>query len=60
MFYIELVWNREFKWVQYGEPHKTKEEAIEYGKVLLDMGDGTRVKQVRISDVDGNIVVQRV
>ena len=55
-FYIQLVWNREFHWVYFGEPKNSKDEAIRYAKSLLDMGDGARVKKIRVVDDEENVV----
>lgn len=61
MFYIELVWNREFDWSRYGGGHyPTKELAEACAKSLLMMGDGASVKKARIVDEEGNVVIPNV
>ena len=60
MFYVELVWNREFDWSRYGNGHATKEAAAATAKALLNMGDGASVKKARIVDAEGTVIVPRV
>jgi hypothetical protein len=60
MFYIELVWNREFHWTQYGSGYPTKDQAIAKAKALLNMGDGASIKKARIVDEDRKVVVPYV
>lgn len=55
MFYIELVWNREFDWVSYGSGWHTVSETIGIAKSLYDSGDGARVKKVKVVDSEGNV-----
>jgi hypothetical protein len=54
-FYVELVWNREFNWVRYGEGHPTLEDAVKKAIALEGMGDGARVKKTRVIDGEGNV-----
>lgn len=56
MFQVELIWNREFNFVPYGNPFQSLEKAIEYSEVLENMGGGERVKSTRIVDQDGVVV----
>lgn len=56
MFQVELVWNREFSFVPYGELHDTLDQAIEFAKKMENMGDGESVKKTRVVDTEGNIV----
>ena len=48
MYQVELVWNREFRFVSYGRPHNTINEAIAFAKELENMGNGESVKKTRI------------
>lgn len=57
MYYVELVWNREFDFVSYGGPHTTIEEAIKFVQDIENSGDGARVKKSRIINDDTEIVV---
>jgi len=56
MFNVELVWNREFHFVPYGESHPDVASAIKFAKEMEESGDGARVKKTRIIDSDGNVV----
>lgn len=56
MFQLELVWNREFHFVPYGNQRGTLEESIAYLKSVESMGDGAIVKKTRIVDDTGGIV----
>lgn len=58
MYQVELVWNREFDFVPYGDMRTDLDEAIELSKLLESMGDGAVVKKTRIVDGNGNIVYQ--
>lgn len=57
-YYIELVWNREFHFVPYGEPHTNLTTAIKTAQGYEAMGDGEVVKKTRILDQDGDVVWQ--
>lgn len=57
MYYVELVWNREFDFVSYGGSHTTIEEAIKFVQDIENSGDGARVKKSRIINDDTEIVV---
>lgn len=48
MYQVQLVWNREFHFVDYGNPHKTLDEAIAFAKAMENSGDGARVKKTQI------------
>lgn len=55
-YIIELVWNREFNWSFWqtkGDLETAKKEAIS----IRDSGDGARVKKVRITDSETDLVV---
>lgn len=55
-FQVELVWNREFDFVRYGEPHETIEQAIAAARSIENSGDGARVKKTRVVDSDEKVV----
>lgn len=56
VYQVELVWNREFNFVPYGNHHATIEKAINYAQQLENMGDGEAVKKTRVVDNNGKIV----
>lgn len=56
MYQVELVWNREFDFVPYGEPHDDLDVAIKSAKSIENSGDGARVKKTQIVDDEGDIV----
>ena len=58
MFYVELVWNREFHFVQYGEGHQDLESAIKLADRMADMSNGECVKETRVVDEDGKVVFE--
>lgn len=49
-YQIELMWNREFHFVEYGKPLSSLDEARKLRDTLLNMGDGERVKKCRIKN----------
>ena len=55
-FQVELVWNREFHFVRFGEPHDDIQQAIAAANGIQDSGDGARVKETRIVDEQGEVV----
>lgn len=55
-YQVELVWNREFDFIQYGRPHEDLDQAIACARAIQDGGDGERVKKTRIVDEDGEVV----
>lgn len=55
-FQVELVWNREFHFVPYGQPHNDIDKAIAAANDIQYSGDGARVKKTRITDEGGNVV----
>lgn len=58
---VQVIWNREFHWSNYGDGWNTAEEAIAYAKGILDMGDGHRVKKVQVLDThDSDICIYPV
>lgn len=59
MYQVELVWNREFSFVPYGDEYETIDEAKKFANTMLNSGDGARVKKAQVLDLDtGEIVVQ--
>lgn len=56
MYQVELVWNREFHWVPFGNPHPNLSSAIKAARAIENSGDGARVKKTRISDENGDII----
>ncbi len=58
MYQIELVWNREFHFVPFGDLKDDLESAKKYAKSLLNMGDGASVKKCQIVNAaNGEIIV---
>lgn len=55
-YQIELVWNREFDFVPYGNPFDTVEAAAKFASDMADSGGGERVKKTRVVDEDGKVV----
>jgi len=55
-YQVQLVWNREFDWVDWSQPTHVLDTAIRIAKGAEEMGDGARVKKTRIVDQDGNVV----
>ncbi len=60
MYYIELVWNREFDWSRYGTVYTSVDQAVNTARKLMLAGDGASVKEARIVDNIGNVVVPNV
>lgn len=54
---IELVWNREFNWANYGSGYNDIEAAKSAAISIRDSGDGARVKKVRVVENDIDKVV---
>lgn len=57
-FQVELVWNREFHFVAYGQPKEKLRDAIAFARACEEMGDGERVKKTRVVDDCGDVVWQ--
>ena len=53
---VELVWNREFNWVNWGKPHDSIESAKNSAISIRDSGDGARVKKVRVLDENDKVI----
>jgi len=51
LYQVELVWNREFHFVPYGEPLADRKQAEELARRMEYSGDGARVKKTRIVEV---------
>jgi hypothetical protein len=56
MFQVEQIWNREFHFISYGEPHPTLDQAIEAAESIENSGDGGRVKKTRVLNEQGDVV----
>jgi hypothetical protein len=59
MYQIQLVWNREFDWRNWGEVSDDKESLLKQAKELLYMGDGACVKKVRVINTDSGEEVKK-
>lgn len=55
-YHVELVWNREFYFVPYGESFDSLDKAIRYARALENMGDGEAVKKTRVLNGEGKVV----
>ena len=52
-YIVQLVWNREFHWSDYGDREfDNLKDAQRYAESLKDMGDGARVKKTRIVNIN--------
>lgn len=47
-YYVEVVWNREFDFVRYGDGHVKKAQAVAACREAENSGDGARVKKARV------------
>jgi hypothetical protein len=56
MYQVELVWNREFRFVRFGWAFDDLDEAIKYARSIENSGDGARVKKTRVVNELGNVV----
>ena len=56
MFHVELVWNREFDWVRFGDAHETIDGAIAAAQSIENSGDGASVKKTHVMDDEGKVV----
>ncbi len=54
---IQLVWNREFNWSNYGKLHTDLESAKQSAISIRDSGDGARVKKVRVINLNDSKVL---
>lgn len=57
MYQVELVWNREFHFVPYGDPCGTVEEAARLAASVVASGDGARVKKAQVLNAETGAVV---
>lgn len=55
-YQVEVVWNREFDFRSFGEPHADMDRAIAAAQSAQDLGDGACVKKARVVDQDGRVV----
>ena len=55
-YQIEVMWNREFHFVSWGNPRENLKQARVMARNLELSGDGARVKAVRIIDEDGRMI----
>ena len=55
-YQIEVMWNREFHYVSWGNPKEDLKQARVMARNLELSGDGARVKAVRIIDEDGRMI----
>lgn len=59
MYFIQVVWNRDFDWVELSLPaFHDLDKAIQYAESDALHGDGARIKKHRIVDAEGNVVYQ--
>jgi len=59
MYQVEVVWNREFRFVPFGKEHETIEAAKKYAVDIIDSGDGARVKKAQVIDLEtGEVAVE--
>ena len=56
MYQIQLVWNREFNWSNFGKPYENLNIAKKAAINIRDSGDGDRVKKVQILDENDEVV----
>lgn len=56
-FQVQLVWNREFNWANFGDPHSDLKSAKASAIDIRDSGDGERVKKVQVTDLDQDKIV---
>jgi len=56
VYQIQLIWNREFHYVNYGDPIDDLTLARCMARDVENSGDGERVKAVRIVDEDGRVI----
>lgn len=56
-YQVQLVWNREFNWVNRCEPFVVLKDAITEAEILENLGDGESVKKTQIVDIETGKVV---
>lgn len=57
MVQVELVWNREFNYVPYGNPWEDKHDAVKAARAIESSGDGGRVKKTRVVSLETGKVI---
>lgn len=57
LYYVEVMWNREFHWALVDVPPMPREQADGYAKTYLCMGDGASVKNVRLISESGDEII---
>jgi hypothetical protein len=55
-YQIQVVWNREFNFVNYSTPTQEFKNAKSKIEAFINSGDGARVKKYRIVDSDGDVI----
>jgi hypothetical protein len=59
MYGIQIVWNREFHWVDFGRTADSLSIAKDQARSYLNMGDGASVKKAQVINVEtGDVVIQ--
>jgi len=56
-FQVMVIWNREFDYTYYGGVHTDLNTAKKSAISIRDLGDGARVKKVKVVDIDIDKVV---
>ena len=56
LYQVQVVWNREFIFVNYSIPEQEFDKAKAKAKDILNSGDGARVKKYRIINSVGDVV----
>jgi hypothetical protein len=54
---VEVMWNREFHYTPRPQIFTDLTAAEKYALEMKDSGDGERVKEARVVDQDGNVVI---
>ena len=52
MYRVEIVWNREFNWVPFGDMFTEIELAKAFASDMKNSGDGARVKKARVVNTE--------
>lgn len=52
MYQVEIVWNREFRFVPFGKDHDNLKDAKAFAKEMVNSGDGARVKKAHVIDLE--------
>ncbi len=56
MYQVQVIWNREFGFVNYGDPWDKLSNAIEFARAMENSGDGARVKKTQVVDDQDKVV----